>query len=199
METKAKALGLPENIILGSGSPRRKELLLGIGAEFVVRKPDIEETWPDELAADKVAEYLAREKAKALSEKYSDLIITADTVVIFAGKILGKPENADEAVKMITTLSGKFHDVITGVCLSEKNKILSFSDRTRVQFKDLSPSEIDYYIEQYEPFDKAGAYGIQEWIGMIGILHMEGSYFNVMGLPVHRVYDELIKWNQVSP
>jgi len=195
VEKKTAKLNFPEKIILASASPRRAQLLKSIGVNFEIHDPSIKEDWPSDIQTERVAEYLARQKSEAMVKHFPNhFLITADTIVVFAGKILGKPKDKDEAFKMLTMLSGKFHDVITGVCLQQGGKIESFSDRSRVQFKDLSKEEIVYYIDNFAPYDKAGAYGIQEWIGMIGVHYLEGSYFNIMGLPIHRLYEALVNW-----
>lgn len=203
-------------IILASNSPRRKELLAGLDLPFEVKViKGIDESYPASLDAYQVAEYISRKKAEAYrplldgtnasSEDSADtqlLILTADTVVIAPteneqndqegkGVILGKPRDAEDAHRMLRMLSGKTHHVVTGVCLTTSQAQRQFSVVTEVTFKPLSDEEIDYYIEHYKPFDKAGAYGIQEWIGYIGCTGLKGSYFNVMGLPVQRIYEEL--------
>ncbi len=182
-------------LTLASNSSRRKELLSGINVEYTIKTlPDIDESYPCMLPQDEVAEFLARKKAEAyLPEIGSDeLLITADTIVLLNGEILGKPTDKTEAKQMLRKLSGQRHCVITGVCLTACRKQKSFSDTTFVTFRELSDEEIDYYVEKYHPLDKAGAYGIQEWIGYVAVQHIEGSYFNVMGLPIYRVYQELI-------
>lgn len=182
------------HIILASNSPRRRELLAGLGIDFEVRVlPDIEENYPPTLPVSQIAQYIAKEKAQAYREVMTDdqLIITADTVVVAAGEVMGKPVDADDAFRMLRKLSGCKHQVITGVCLTSTAVQREFSVTTDVAFKQLSDDEIHYYIDHYHPFDKAGAYGIQEWIGYIGVTGLEGSYFNVMGLPVQRIYTEL--------
>lgn len=183
-------------ILLGSGSPRRKQMLEDLGISFTISKKEVEETYPENLEKEKVAEYLSVKKGEAFSEslKEDELVITADTTVVVGNVILGKAKGAIEAKEMLRTLSGKEHYVYTGVCLKTKAKTRSFTSSTKVYFKELSEEEIDYYIKEYQPFDKAGAYGIQEWIGMIGIEKIEGSYFNVVGLPVQRLYSELLKY-----
>ena len=203
-------------IILASNSPRRKELLAGLDLPFEVNViKGLDESYPASLDAYQVAEYISRKKAEAYrplldgtnasSEDSADaqlLILTADTVVIAPteneqndqegkGVILGKPRDAEDAHRMLSMLSGKTHHVVTGVCLTTSQAQRQFSVVTEVTFKPLSDEEIDYYIEHYKPFDKAGAYGIQEWIGYIGCTGLKGSYFNVMGLPVQRIYEEL--------
>ncbi len=187
-------LTLPYTILLASNSPRRQELLAGLDIEFsTFVKKDIDESYPETLEAEKVAEFLANKKAEAYRQDLKEgvLIITADTVVIQDQEILGKPEGKDDATAMIKKLSGNSHQVITGVSITSKNKKHSFSAITDVTFAAMSNKEIDYYVEKYQPYDKAGAYGIQEWIGYIGVEKMNGSYFNVMGLPVQQLYQEL--------
>ena len=181
-------------IVLASNSPRRRELLAGLGIGFEVRVlPDIDENYPQSLAANETAEYIAVKKAHAYEGHTvpDELLITADTVVIVGEEVLGKPTNADEAHAMLRLLSGRTHQVITGVCLSGSGRERHFSVVTDVTFKELSDEEIDYYVTTYKPYDKAGAYGIQEWIGYIGCTGLNGSYFNVMGLPIQRIYAEL--------
>jgi septum formation protein len=180
-------------IVLASKSPRRKELLGNIVAEFEIRTKEIEEIYPPELDASLVPEYLAKLKASAFTETMADdeLIITSDTVVTMNDEIYGKPKDREDAIRILSELSGKSHDVITGVCLRLKDKGIVFSETTRIHFKALSLEEIEYYIDNYQPYDKAGAYAIQEWIGMIGIERMEGDYFNVVGLPLFRLNQEL--------
>ena len=185
------------NIILASNSPRRKELLAGLGVKFDVRLiADIDETYPDNIKSHDVAEYIAKKKAYAYKQSIAsnELIITADTIVILGDEIFGKPLNADDAYAMLQKLSGKTHQVITGVCLLTKNEQRVFRVTTDVTFKELEMEEIKYYVDNYKPFDKAGAYGIQEWIGYIGVTSLNGSYFNVVGFPVQRIYTELQKF-----
>ena len=203
-------------IILASNSPRSRELLAGLDVNFEVKVLNgIDESYPDDLDAYQVAEFIAQKKAEAyrslLNEEESSaeesLILTADTVVIAPaadeqndqegkGIILGKPKTADDAVRMLRMLSGKTHHVVTGVCLTTKDGQRHFSVTTEVSFKELTDWEINYYISHYRPFDKAGAYGIQEWIGYIGCTGLNGSYFNVMGLPVQRIYEEMLKMQE---
>lgn len=181
-------------VVLASNSPRRRELLAGLGIDFEVRVlPDIAEGYPDGLSATQIAEYIAREKADAYRQQMGadELIITADTIVVCGGEVLGKPADAADARRMLHLLSGRTHQVVTGVCLMTAQRQRCFAVETDVTFKALSDEEISYYIERYRPFDKAGAYGIQEWIGYIGVTGINGSYFNVMGLPVQRLYSEL--------
>ena len=182
------------HIILASNSPRRRELLSGLGISYEVRTlPGIDESYPADLPVEQIAEYIAAEKAAAYQRQMAsgELIITADTIVVVAGKVMGKPHDADDARRMLRKLSNCTHQVITGVCLTTVEKQRRFSVITDVTFKALTDAEIDYYITNYRPFDKAGAYGIQEWIGYIGVTGLHGSYFNVMGLPVQRIYMEL--------
>lgn len=180
------------NITLASKSPRRRELLAGLGIDFEVKVlPGIDESYPTELPATDVPQYIASKKASAYEVAGRDLVITADTLVIVGDEILGKPHDAADAHRMLRSLSGRRHQVTTGVCMVSADKKRCFSVTTDVAFKALSDAEIDYYIERYRPFDKAGAYGIQEWIGYIGVTSIHGSYFNVMGLPVQRIYEEL--------
>ena len=182
------------DIILGSQSPRRKQLLQDIGLKFRILTFPVEEIFPENLSAKETAIYLSELKAKAFPEielKENSILITADTVVSLSGKLLGKPKNDAEAFEMLSLLSGKSHEVISAFTLRSKKEMKSFSTETKVYFKTLSKAEINYYISRYKPFDKAGAYGIQEWIGKIGIEKIQGSFFNVMGLPVHQVYAEL--------
>ena len=184
-------------IILASNSPRRRELMSGLGIPFEVRVlPDIDESYPASLTAQETAEYIATKKAVAYKRQMSDneLIITADTVVIVDDEVLGKPSDAQEARQMLFKLSGRTHQVVTGVCLTTLQREVHFSVTTDVTFKELTEAEVDYYIKNYQPFDKAGSYGIQEWIGYIGCTGLRGSYYNVMGLPVQRIYTELLRF-----
>jgi septum formation protein len=184
------------HIILASNSPRRRELLAGLGIDFEVKVlPDIDENYPATLPVAEIAQYIAKEKADAYLRLMSpdDLVITADTIVVADDEVMGKPHDADDARRMLSKLSGRTHQVITGVCLTTVGEQRQFSVCTDVTFKDLTDEEMDYYIQTYQPFDKAGAYGIQEWIGYIGVTGLNGSYFNVMGLPVQRIYVELTK------
>lgn len=179
-------------IILASNSPRRKELLGGLGVDFEVKVlKGVDESYPESLPSTDVAEYIAAEKAAAYTVKDDELLITADTVVIVGRDILGKPADAADACGMLRELSGKTHQVVTGVCLTTSKEQRRFSVTTDVTFKQLSDAEINYYVDKYKPYDKAGAYGIQEWIGYIGVTALSGCYYNVMGFPVQRVYEEL--------
>ena len=187
---------LKYKLILASNSPRRKELLAGLGVPFEVRVlQDIDEHYPENLPVNEVARYIAKEKADAYRRIVAsdELIITADTVVIVGDEILGKPIDEADAVRMLKLLSGRTHQVTTGVCLLTAEKERCFDVTTDVTFKALTDEEIHYYVDRYRPFDKAGAYGIQEWIGYIGVTGLNGSYYNVMGLPVQRIYQELTK------
>ncbi|PWJ42498.1 Maf family nucleotide pyrophosphatase [Sediminitomix flava] len=186
-------MDIGKKIILASNSPRRKQLLQEMGFTFEVRTKPTEEVYPKDLEAAKVAEYLAVLKASPFKNELEEieLVVTSDTTVIVEDEILGKPKDAEEAFEMIQKLSGKSHDVTTGVCLMSKDKEVSFSDSTTVTFRSLSEDEIKYYIENYKPYDKAGAYGIQEWIGLTGITEIKGSYFTVMGLPTVKLYEAL--------
>ena len=183
-------------IILASNSPRRKELLAGLGIPFEVKTlPGIDEAYPDTLNPSEVAEYISREKANAYADRMEDdeLLITADTIVVSGDEIMGKPENAADACRMLHRLSGTVHQVYTGVTLTTLNMQRSFTAATDVRFTKLTDEEVNYYVETFRPFDKAGAYGIQEWIGYVGVESIHGSYFNVMGLPIQRLYQELKK------
>lgn len=179
-------------LILASGSPRRKDLLEQVGIEFEILVRDVDEYYPDSLHPRAVAVLIAENKAKAYGDlSMKNIVMTADTVVALDGKVLGKPADREDAMAMLTRLSGKNHSVITGITLFHKGKFQSFSEETKVKFRKLSMDQIRYYVEKYEPYDKAGAYGIQEWIGMIGVEKIEGDFYNVMGLPVGRLYEEL--------
>ena len=183
------------SLILASKSPRRQQLLRDAGFEFEVIVKDTDESFPSDLPTAQVAAYIAQKKVVPFKDLAKNtVIITADTVVINENQILGKPKDEEEAATMLQNLSNKSHKVTTGVCLTSSVNQITFSDTTVVHFKELSTAEIDHYIDNYQPFDKAGAYGIQEWIGMIGVKKIEGSYFNVMGLPVHKIYKELKKF-----
>lgn len=185
---------IPFNILLGSHSPRRRELLGNIGVKFsAIKLEDVDESYPHTMPASEVAEYLSRVKANAYREKLheNDLLITADTTVVFGERILGKPASRSEAVEMLGYLSGKTHSVITGVTLTTSKIQKSFNEVTKVTFGNLTNSDITEYIDTFRPFDKAGSYGIQEYIGMIGVTRIEGCFYNVMGLPTARLFNEL--------
>lgn len=184
-------------IVLGSGSPRRKELLKGLDIDFEVEiLPDIEENYPPSLHKEEIPLYLATLKADAHKPYMKDntLLITADTIVWMNGEVYGKPVDEADAKRILRDLSGQTHEVITGVCLSSKEKQTTFHAVSKVKFARLEEEEIDYYIRKYRPFDKAGAYGVQEWIGYIGVESLSGSFYNVMGLPVRMLYKELKEW-----
>ena len=183
-------------VILASNSPRRKELLSGLGIDYEVKTlPGIEESYPDTLKGEEIPLYIASEKADAYRDSMQpdELIITADTIVWLDGVVMGKPKDEEDARNMLRRLSGKTHQVMTGVCLTTTGFRKSFSTVTDVTFTDLTEEEIHYHVEHYKPMHKAGAYGIQEWIGFVGVQSIAGSYFNVMGLPVQRLYKELKK------
>jgi len=185
------------NIILSSTSPRRKELLGGLGIPFEVRFiPDIDESFPDNLPTDEIPCYIAQKKADAYraSIKENELIITADTIVLLDNRVINKPVDRDDAIRMLRLLSGRAHEVITGVVMTTLDKQVVFSDHSMVDFATLEDEEIIYYVDTFRPFDKAGAYGIQEWIGFIGVQGIRGSFYNVMGLPIQRLYQELKKF-----
>ncbi len=184
------------DIILASRSSRRQALLRQLDISFRIAALDVKETFPADMPVEKVAEYISKQKLDAYPKekiKQNTLLITADTVVTLRNKILGKPKDENEAKEMLQLLSGKEHEVITGVSIKSFTGFVSFSAITRVKFRELSEEEIAYYIDEYQPFDKAGAYGIQEWIGKIGVEWIEGSFYNVMGLPIQRLYNELKK------
>lgn len=183
-------------LILASKSPRRQFLLKELGLDFEVRTKEVDESFPETLKAQEIPLYLCQKKADAFDEELNDntIVITADTIVWVEGQVLNKPENYEDAVRMLQLLSSKMHEVYTGVCLKSKHKSKSFYALTKVYFKELSRQEIDYYINNYHPYDKAGSYGAQEWIGYIAVEKIEGSYFNVMGLPVRELYEELLKF-----
>ena len=183
-------------IVLASNSPRRKELLSGLGIQYEVKTmPDIDESFPEGMDGVEIPAYIARSKADAYRSvmQEDELIITADTIVWLDGEVMGKPADAADAHRMLRALSGQTHQVITGVCLTTMREQKSFATVTDVTFARLSDEEITYYVERYRPMDKAGSYGIQEWIGFVGVESISGSYFNVMGLPIQRLYTELKK------
>lgn len=185
------------NIILASNSPRRKELLSGLNIPYEIKTlPDIDESYPDSLTGEDIAIYIAKEKANAYLDQLDEntLLITADTIVLLDGKVYGKPSDETDAKQMLRDLSGKTHHVITGVCITTKDKQVSFGVSSEVRFSKLDDDEIEYYVSNYKPFDKAGAYGVQEWIGYVAVEYISGSYFNIMGLPIQRLYRELKKF-----
>lgn len=183
-------------VILASNSPRRKELLSGLGVDYEVKTlPDVDESYPDGLSGDEIAKHIARGKAEAYRSliQADELVITADTIVWLDGTVMGKPKDEEEAKDMLMRLSGKTHQVITGVCLTTASMQKTFATVTDVTFATLTDEEVDYYVTRYQPMDKAGSYGVQEWIGFVGVENLSGSYFNVMGLPIQRLYTELKK------
>jgi septum formation protein len=181
------------HVILASKSPRRQQFFKDLGIDFTVQLKEVEEIYPKELTRSEITDFLADLKSKAFKNLSSkDLLITSDTIVWLENKALGKPKDTKEAFKMLRSLSGKKHEVITSISIKNKNFQRILNDITKVSFREISDKEINYYIKNYKPFDKAGAYGIQEWIGYIGINKIEGSYFNVVGLPVHKLYKELL-------
>lgn len=188
---------LKRNIILGSQSPRRRELMTGLDLPFSTVTIDADESYPAELRAGDIPMYISRSKARAYAHELQDhdLLITSDTIVWLQGEMLGKPKDEDDAKAMLAKLSGQTHEVYTAVCFSDKNgELETWVDCTKVTFNSLTAEEIDYYVTHYHPLDKAGAYGVQEWIGYVGVTRMEGSYFNVMGFPICHVYDRLKKY-----
>ena len=188
---------LPYNIILGSQSPRRQELLHGLDVNFTVNViAGLEENYPATLQGEEIPMFLAQQKAEAYLNSLTpkDMLITADTIVWLDGIVYGKPKDEADAKKMLRALSGKTHDVITGVCVTTTERQETFAAVSKVTFASFSDDEIDYYIEKYQPMDKAGSYGVQEWIGYIGVERIDGSFYNVMGLPVQRLYTLLKNW-----
>ena len=184
-----------KNIILASGSPRRQQFLKDLKLDFTIQLKEVEEIYPQELKGKEIVKYLAKLKASPFTSlSKDDILITADTIVWHEGEMLGKPNSEEEAIKMLQSLSGKVHKVYSGVCLKSENKELVFSDTTKVYFKKISLAEIQFYVTNFKPLDKAGSYGIQEWIGLIGVDKIKGSYFNVMGFPVHKFYKEILKF-----
>ena len=185
-----------KHIILASGSPRRQQFLKDLGLEYEIRLKDIKEHYPEDLKKAEITDFLAKLKATAFTGdlKKDEILITSDTIVWLGDKAIGKPGSESEAKKMLKELSGKMHEVITSVALTDKEHQVIINDITKVYFKSLTDTEIDYYLKNYKPFDKAGSYGIQEWIGFIGIEKIEGSYFNVMGFPTHKFYRALLEF-----
>ena len=183
-------------LILGSKSSRRQKILSSAGFKFRVVSIECDESYPDELDVKNVAKYLAEKKSKAfngvIGEK--EILLTADTIVLLNDQVLGKPTDIAEAIELLSLLSGKSHEVITGVCLRSEYKTISFQEETFVSFTQLTKEEIEFYVKKFRPIDKAGAYGIQEWIGLIGVDSINGSYYNVVGLPIHRIYNEVKKF-----
>lgn len=194
-------MSVATKLVLASNSPRRHQLLTDLGLSYEIRLREVDETYPEHLRRAEVAEYLAAHKAAAYASDLApdEVVLTADTIVCLEDDVLNKPVDEAEAKHMLTRLQGRAHDVFTGVCLlSGDGQRTVFSDQTRVHFRALSPAEIEFYVRNFSPLDKAGAYGAQDWVGMVGVTRLEGSYFNVMGLPVHRVWEELAKLGLVS-
>ncbi|QEE50570.1 septum formation protein Maf [Flavobacterium alkalisoli] len=186
------------NVILASGSPRRQKFMKELDIDFEIRLKDVEEVYPENLQGAEITDYLAELKAAALLDTLSDndILITSDTIVWHNNKALGKPTDKDDAFTMLKALSGNVHEVITSVCIKSNSKSVIFNETTRVSFNTLSDDEINYYLDNYRPYDKAGAYGIQEWIGLVAIAKIEGSYVNVVGMPVDKVYQHLITFTK---
>ncbi|MBJ10905.1 MAG: septum formation protein Maf [Flavobacteriales bacterium] len=183
-----------KKIILASKSPRRQELLKGLGLSFKIKTKEINEDFPNSIDNSDVAAFLAKKKAESFALSNDEIIITSDTTVLLTNRILNKPQNTEEALRMLQRLSGKTHEVCTGVCIKSIEKEIIFSEFTSVTFKLLSLDEIEYYIKHFQPYDKAGSYGIQEWIGFIGVEKIEGCYYNVMGLPISKLYQKLLEF-----
>ncbi|RYJ45071.1 Maf family nucleotide pyrophosphatase [Flavobacterium beibuense] len=186
------------NVILASGSPRRQKFMKELDIDFEIRLKDVEEVYPENLQGAEITDYLAELKAAALLDTLSDndILITSDTIVWHNNKALGKPTDKNDAFVMLKALSGNVHEVITSVCIKSNSKSHIFNETTRVSFNTLSDDEINYYLDNYRPYDKAGAYGIQEWIGLVAIAKIEGSYVNVVGMPVDKVYQHLITFTK---
>jgi septum formation protein len=186
-------------IILASNSPRRQDLLKGLELNFeVITIPGLDESYPETLRGEEIPLFLARKKGEAYSSYLQDntMIITADTIVWFENKVLGKPEGREDAIRMLQMLSGKTHQVFTGVCVKTARKEVAFCAVSDVRFARLTGEEIEFYVDKYQPYDKAGSYGVQEWIGYIGVEYISGSFYNIMGLPVQRLYTELKKMTE---
>lgn len=182
------------NLILASGSPRRQQFFKELDLDFSIKLKPVDEIFPENLKGSDITDYLARLKASVFTDlSQEDILVTSDTIVWFQQQALNKPENQEEAFEMISSLSGNTHEVITSVAFTTTQKQVVINDTTRVTFKDLSHEEINYYITNFQPYDKAGGYGIQEWFGYIAVTRLEGSYFNVMGMPLHKVYETLMK------
>ena len=183
------------SIILASGSPRRQQFLKDLGIDFTIKLREIDEIYPSILKGVEITDYLAELKASRFDDlKKNEILITSDTIVWLENKAIGKPRDKTDAIKILKSLSGKKHEVMTSICLKTSDSIKIVNDVTQVYFKTLTQEEIEYYLDAFEPYDKAGAYGIQDWIGFIGVEKIEGSFFNVMGLPVHKLYTELLKF-----
>lgn len=179
-------------IILATQSPRRRFLFAQLGFEFELQTPEVEEIFPEHLLAEEVAEYLAVLKSEGVKAPANTLVITCDTTVVLNGKVINKPNDSNHAIEMLMSLVGQKHTVVSGVCLKFQNKIESFSVKTDVYFRDISREDLVRYVDVFEPFDKAGAYGIQEWIGYVGVERIKGDYYNVMGLPLQALYPRII-------
>jgi len=181
-------------LILASGSPRRQQFLKDLNLDFIIKTKDVKEVYPKYLHGKEITDYLAKLKAKAFANELetNDILVTADTIVRFNGKVLGKPKDADDAKAMLRELSGQAHEVITSVCIKTVDKQILINDSTDVYFKELTDDEINFYIDNFKPFDKAGSYGIQEWLGYVAVKKIKGSFFNVMGFPVHKFYKEMM-------
>lgn len=189
-------MNTPTRLLLASNSPRRRQLLTDLGLTYELRLKEVDESFPAHLRRAEIAEFLAAHKASAYRAELApdEVLLTADTIVCLDEQVLNKPQDEEEAVRMLTQLQGRAHDVYTGVCLlTGAGQQVVFSDQTQVHFRALSEAEIRFYVQRYQPLDKAGAYGAQDWIGLAAVTRLEGSYFNVMGLPVHRVWEELAK------
>ena len=183
------------NIILASGSPRRQQFLKDLNLDFTIQLKEIEEVYPSHLKGKEITDYLAELKSSTFTNlNKNDILITSDTIVWLGNKAIGKPKDKQEAVVIFKKMSGKKHQVFTSICLKTSENITIVNDTTDVYFKDLSNDEINYYLDNFQPYDKAGGYGIQDWIGLVGVEKIDGSYFNVMGLPVHKLYAELLKF-----
>lgn len=183
------------SIILASGSPRRQQFLKDLGINFTIKLREIEEIYPSTLKGAEITDYLAELKSSSFDDlKKNEILITSDTIVWLENEAIGKPKNRNDAIRILKSISGKKHEVMTSICLKTLDSIKIVNDITQVYFKTLTQEEIEYYLDTFEPYDKAGAYGIQDWIGFIGVEKIEGSFFNVMGLPVHKLYTELLKF-----
>ncbi len=184
-----------KKILLASQSPRRQELLQGLGIDFEIIKIEADESFPENLTREKITEHISRNKAEAVQNlNQNEILITADTLVWLKNSILGKPKNEEDAFRMIRNMSGKSHEVFTSVTIKSKEKVITFSETTEVVFDDFSDEEIDFYIQNFKPFDKAGAYGIQDWLGYAKISKINGCYYNVMGLPLRKLYNALLEF-----
>lgn len=183
------------NIILASGSPRRQQFLKDLNLDFTIHIKEIDEVYPPHLKGKEITDFLAELKSSAFNDlNKNDILITSDTIVWLDNKAIGKPKDKKDAISIFKELSGKKHQVFTSICLKTTLEIKIINDTTDVYFKDLNDDEINYYLDNFHPYDKAGGYGIQDWIGLVGVEKIDGSYFNVMGLPVHKLYAELLKF-----